>query len=820
MVTQPSGKAVQDVAISLDRGCLLRGGREIRLRAKTFQVLAYLHEHHGRLVTKDDLFRAVWPDTFVSDDSLTKCIGEIRQALGDDDHRLLKTVARRGFILDALLATVGIASMEAHTPTLRESAERRTHNLPAQLTSFIGRERERAELERLLASTRLLTLTGAGGCGKTRLALEVARQMLDEFPDGVWLVDLTPLGDPSLVAQSVAAVLDVHQLPDRSLVDSLADQLRHRRAFLLLDNCEHVIASAAELAETLLSAAPGLTLLATSREALGIAGEKSYRVASLTVPEPRIPPSGDLLEYEAVRLLVDRATAAGSTFAVTSENAGTVTDVCRRLDGIPLAIELAAARLKVLTIEQVNTRLDDRFRLLTRTDRTRIGRQRTLEATVDWSYDLLTESERRLLRRLSTFAGGWTLESAEHVCGGDGIHRQDVLDLMTRLVDKSLVMVDADVGAHHRYRFLETVRHYGRERLQESDEADAVRARHFGFFLDLARRAEPELTRAKQLLWLDRLQLEHDNLRAALEWRLTSNYPAPGSVDIAAPLHWFWLKRAYLAEGQRFLERALAKDTTAAPAERARACMALGSLVFFQGDFDRADRLLAESAALARAASEPSIVAVALGLQTMAAMERDDGAAAARCAAESGAAGRAAGQPWLESFSLTYSAYEALYAGDVDRAGDLHEQVLAMSRAHGDLWGMGIVLFDLALLRVVQGRFAESRALCGEGMALGRQFGDRRAIAWCLGVVAGADAAEGQPLRAAQLLGAMEGLLDGIGSSVQPTYNSLVGDRLAGALQEELGTDIYGRALAAGRAMSLSQAMDCALDAQDAGRSV
>jgi hypothetical protein len=387
-----------------------------------------------------------------------------------------------------------------------------------------------------------------------------------------------------------------------------------------------------------------------------------------------------------------------------------------------------------------------------------------------------------------------------------------VLDLMTRLVDKSLVLVDPDVEGRRRYRFLETVRHYGRERLEASDEADAVRARHFGFFLDLARRAEPELTRAEQLLWLDRLQLEHDNLRAALEWYLASRHPGADGLELAASLHWFWLKRACFAEGQRFLERALARDTSAAPAERAPALMALGSIVFFQGQFDRADGLLEESAALAGAAGEPSIAAVALGLQTMAAMERGDRAAAARCAAESGAAGRASGERWLESFSLTYSAYEALYAGDVDRAGDLHEQVLAIGRAHGDLWGMGIVLFDLALLRVVQHRYAEARALCHEGMTIGHRFRDRRAIAWCLGVLAGADAAEGQPVRAARLLGAMQGLLDAIGSSAQPTFNALIGDRLAGALREELGTDTCGRALAAGRAMSLSQAMDCAID--------
>jgi non-specific serine/threonine protein kinase len=815
---QLSGKA-QDVAINLDRGCLLRGGCEIRLRAKTFQVLKCLHERHGLLVTKEDLFRAVWPDTFVSDDSLTKCIREIRHALNDADRQLVKTVARRGFILDAPLTTVRIAGVEARTPPLRESSEPRIDNLPAQLTSFIGREREMAELERLLASTRLLTLTGAGGCGKTRLALEVARQVLDRFPDGVWLADLAPLGEPSRVAHVVASVVDIRQAPGRSLVESMLDQLRHRRTLLLLDNCEHVIGSASELAETLLRGAAGLTILATSREALGIAGETTWRVPSLGTPDPGHPtPSDHLLEYGAVRLLVERATAAGSTFALTQDNAGTVAEVCRRLDGIPLAIELAAARLKVLSIEQVNARLDDRFRLLTGTGRG-IGRQRTLEATVDWSYDLLPEGERLLLRRLSTFAGGWTLEAAEHVCAGDGIDGHAVLDLMTRLVDKSLVIVDADPDGLARYRCLETVRHYGRQRLQESGEAPAVRARHFAFFLHLARRAEPELTRAKQLLWLDRLQMEHDNLGAALEWCLVSRRPGSDGLELAAALHWFWLKSACFAEGQQWLERALASDTGAVSTCRARAIMALGSIVFFQGDFARADGLLGESAVLAGAAGELATVALARGLQTMGAMERGDRAAAAQCAAQSAAAGRASGEPWLESFSLTYRAYEALYAGDLDRAGDLHEKVLAMGRAQGDVWGIGIVLCDLALLRVVQHHHAEARALCGEGITLARQFGDRRAIAWCLGVLAGADAAEGQPLRAARLLGAMEGLLDAVGSSAQPTYNALIGDRLAGALQEQLGTDTYGQALAAGRAMSLSQAMDWAVDAQAAVRS-
>jgi non-specific serine/threonine protein kinase len=791
----------------MDRGCLLRGGREVRLRAKTFLVLRYLHEHHGRLVTKDDLFRAVWPDTFVSDDSLTKCVREIRTALGDRDHQLLKTVARRGFILDAPLATAPPSSQD------HESPERRMHNLPASISSLIGRRREIAELARLLPAVRLLTLTGAGGCGKTRLALELARGVRDEFADGAWLADLAPLRDAALVAQTVASVLDVRQSTGRTLVTSLADWLRHRRTLLLLDNCEHVLASTAGLAESLLCAAEGLTILATSREPLGIPGETTWRVPSLTLPEGHHAGSvNDLLSYEAVHLLAERSAAVNSGFAVTTDNASTVADVCRRLDGIPLAIELAAARLKVLSIEQINSRLDDRFRLLTRTDSTRIGRQRTLEAAVDWSYDLLLEPERQLLRRLSAFGGGWTIDAAEHVCAGAGIDPKDVLDLTTRLVDKSLVMVDGEFDSTRRYRFLETVRQYARERLQQSGEEESVRGRLFEFFLNLAHAAEPELLKRNQLLWLERLQREHDNLRIALEWGLASDQAGRRSLELATALHWFWLKRGYLDEGVQFLERALAKHPGAATNERARGLMALGTLIFFRGDFPRAQNLLDDCAALARAGGELSTEAFALGIGAMAAMERQDPVGGARRAEESAVAARAAGMPWLEGFSLTFHAYEALFAGAIDRAADLHENAVALGRTHGDVWGLGIVLNDLAILRVVQHRHGEARALCGEAIALGRQCGDRRAIAWALGVIAGADAAEGHPARAARLRGAMNGLLQSIGSSVQPSYNTLIGERLFEAVQLELGAEGYRQALEAGQAMPFAQAIDYALE--------
>jgi non-specific serine/threonine protein kinase len=808
------GEPAPGVAISLERECLLRGGHEIRLRAKTFQVLAHLHEHRGRLVTKEDLFRAVWPDTFVSDDSLTKCVREIRDALGDRQRQLLKTVARRGFILDASLPTAGQEGVQR--PQRREPSAPPPHNLPSPLSSFIGRRREIAELAQLLPSARLLTLTGTGGCGKTRLALEVARQVLDRFPDGAWRADLAPLGEPALVAQTVASVLDVRQAPGRTLVESLADQLRQRRTLVLLDNCEHVVAAAAELAHALLGAVDGLTILATSREALGITGETTWLVPPLTVPDtPYSGGSDELLWYESVRLLAERGAAVDSGFAITNDNARAVAEVCRRLDGIPLAIELAAARLRVLSIEQINARLDERFRLLIRSERTTIGRQRTLEATVDWSYDLLTGPERVVLSRLSVFAGGWTLEAAEHTCAGGGIATSDVLEVMARLIDKSLVMADAEVGGERRYRFLETVRQYAGERLEQTGGGDAVRRRHFEFFLDLALRVEPELVKEDQLLWLAHLQREHDNLRTALEWRLTSEQPDPDSLQLALALYWFWMKRAHLPEGQQYLERALARCPDGEPMRRAQAVAGLGSIIFFLGDFERAERLLEESAALADAAGDPATAALALGIGTMAAMERGDPGNAARRAAASAAAARAAGAPWLEGFSLSYEAYEALSAGDVDRAGVLHERALAVLRAQGDLWGMGIVLFDLALLRLVQRRHQEARALCGEAIALGRQFGDRRAVAWSLGILAGADAAEGQWVRAARLRGAMEGLLESIGSSVQPTYNAWIGDPLLAAVQQELGIDTCQQAMAAGRDMSLSQAIEYATSGQD-----
>src|ERR671916_1683038 len=394
------------------------------------------------------------------------------------------------------------AVVSAEAETAPRTPERPPNNLPLELSSFVGREKEIVEVERLLEHNRLVTLTGSGGCGKTRLALAVAGELVEGFEDGVWVVELAPLADPILVSQAVASVLGVREQPGRSPTEALADHLESKKVLLLLDNCEHLVEACATLAEALLRSCPELRVLATSREALGITGEVAWPVPSLSLPDlRRLSDIEGLPRYESARLFVERATTAKPTFALTEQNATAVAQVCYRLDGIPLAIELAAARTKVLPVEEISGRLDDCFRLLAAGGRTAMPRHRTLHATMDWSHDLLPDEERALFRRLSVFAGGFTLEAAESVCAGEDLERGEVLELLSHLVDKSLG-VAREVSGEARYRLLETVRQYAREKLSESDEAELLRERHAGFYLALAEEAEPELKGERQIAWV------------------------------------------------------------------------------------------------------------------------------------------------------------------------------------------------------------------------------------------------------------------------------------------------------------------------------
>lgn len=468
-------------------------------------------------------------------------------------------------------------------PPLR-SLSRLPTNLPAQLTSFVGREQEMAEVSRLLVPTRLLTLTGSGGCGKTRLAMQVAADLLDRYPDGVWLVELAGVGDPALVPQTVAAALGVREEAGRDLSDTLVGYLRGRETLLILDNCEHLVEAAAQIATTILRACPDVQILATSREPLDVPGETTWVVPSMTVPDAR-EPLASLERFEAVRLFIERAQQAHPSLRLNERTATAVIQICRRLDGIPLAIELAAARAKVLSVDQIAARLDDRFRLLGET-RGAIPRHETLAAAVAWSYDLLGEDERTVFRRLGVFQSGFTEQAAIEVCGGDGLDPGQISPVLMSLVEKSLALRLEGEG-DERFALLETVRQFAEERLADAGERGTYRSAHLRYFADLTAGAVEEMRGPRQAAWLDVLEAEHDNLRAALDHAAVSGKAAEG-LAMATSLAPFWEIRAYLSEGRRRLEALLALDTSVDPGLRGAALGAAGALAHAMGDYDAA----------------------------------------------------------------------------------------------------------------------------------------------------------------------------------------------------------------------------------------
>jgi non-specific serine/threonine protein kinase len=618
-------------------------------------------------------------------------------------------------------------------------------NLPRQLTSFIGREREIAEIKRLLKTTYLLTLTGSGGCGKTRLALKVAADLIDEYADGVWLMDLSPLSEPSLVPQTVASALGLREQPRRSLKETLSDYLRSKQMLLMLDNCEHLVGACAALSESLLRSCQNLRVLATSRAALGIAGELAYRVPSLSLPDPKYVQSigaSDLTRYEAVRLFVERAASSQPTFALTNQNALVAAQICQRLDGIPLAIELAAARVKVLSAEQIADRLDDRFRLLTGGSRTALPRHQTLRATMDWSYNLLSEVERALLRRLSVFAGGWTLEAAEAICAdvagvslsvsplGPSIRPDEILDLLAHLVDKSLVVVE-DRGGEARYRLLETVRQYGREKLIESGEEAVLRGRHLNWVLARAERAEPELRGPDQGVWLDRLDVEHDNLRSALEWSLGGGEGETG-LRLAGALWRFWWGHGYWNEGRKWLEGALSKSGSASVSLKTKALLGAGRLAVLQGDYGQAKAFYEESLSLYRKLQDKEGIASSCFSLGIVAQRQSDYRRAMMLWEESLAMFRELGNKRYIALSLTSLGQIAEVQGDYSLANALHEESLASSRKLSNKWDIVYPLGGLVSVALHQGDYKRAEELCEEILALKRELGSKEGDGYLL----------------------------------------------------------------------------------------
>ncbi len=704
------------------------------------------------------------------------------------------------------------------------------NNLPAQLTSFIGREEELAQAQLLLKNTRMLTLMGAGGTGKTRLSIEVANRLLDTFPDGIWFVELAPLTDPSLVVQELASLLKVREEPGQLLITSVADHLRDKLALVILDNCEHLVEACARLAEELLRACPKLRILASSREGLGIGGETTWRVPSLSAPNPnRLPSLEKLTQYEAVRLFVDRATSANPKFQVTNQNAAALAQLCYQLDGIPLALELAAVRIKAMTVEQIAARLDNRFKLLTSGSRTALPRQQTLRALIDWSYDLLPENERAMLTRLSVFAGGWTLEDAEAVCVGEyeggAIEDFDVIDLLMQMVNKSLAIAE-EQDQETRYRMLVSIRQYAQEKLIERGEAEQVKSNHCAYYLKLSEKAEPALIGPQQTEWLARLEQDHDNLRTALGWSLEAGEagwqaadselsdPFEVALRFGGALWRFWMVRGYLSEGRQWLEAALTASgaSTVSSAIRAKALKAAGTLSNTQNDPEAAREYYKKSLELMRQLGDRPGVASLLNNLGVVAREQGDHATARIFYEKSLAQFRVLDNKFAVGQLLNNLGLVARDQGDLTAARAFLEESLTIRRGLKDKWGIANTLDSLGDVTLDQKDFKAAHIFLKESLRLYRELGDRRTIAALLDFFAGLAAIEIQSDRSARLAGAAHTLRKTIGAPLSQAEESVLRRRLLPARQT-LSPQAWLEAWEAGQAMTFDQAVDYALEA-------
>ncbi|MCC6626577.1 MAG: adenylate/guanylate cyclase domain-containing protein [Chloroflexi bacterium] len=712
-------------------------------------------------------------------------------------------------------------------PPLR-SLDAYPHNLPPQLTSFIGRQVELAEIKGRLATTRLLTLTGTGGCGKTRLALQVAADLIDAYPEGVWLVELAPLADPLLVLPTLAAVVGVAEQPGQPLLAGLLAGLKSRRLLLVFDNCEHLLDATARLADALIRGCPGVVVLATSREALGIAGEAPWRVPSLAVPNPhQALPLAALADVEAVQLFLARVRVGQPRFTLSEGNAAAVTQVCRRLDGIPLALELAAARVRALPVQELAQRLDDRFRLLTGGSRTALPRQQTLQATIDWSYQLLDPQEQALLRRLSVFAGGWTLPAAETVGAGGPIEDRAVLDLLTRLVDKSLVMLD-ESGEEWRYQLLETVRQHAGELLAASGEAESVHGRHAQAMLTLmaSAHAQPDLS---QITWMlgdtmsapgmDRIERDHDNMRLALRWLLDCNSwdPALRLVSMLGP---FWYGRGYLREAKQWLTEALRGSIEVDPELRAAALLGGSSMAMYLVDPPTALAWASEARSIYRSLSQRRAEATALlilgNAYLRATGELQDYEQARALLETALVLCREEKDRHTEGTVLPCLGLVTFYQGDLSASRRHQEQALAIrrelavSRELRVLRGVAASVNWLGHVAVAEGGLAEARALYTEGLRLHQEFHFTPGYSLSLSCFANLAAAAGQNRRAVRLGAAALAQAEPLGLQGWTTTQAGIGQRIE-ALRSTLPVAEQAAVWAEGQAMTTEQAIAYAL---------
>jgi predicted ATPase/DNA-binding winged helix-turn-helix (wHTH) protein len=798
--------AIVDQALRFDHFELQPAERVLRVRgepvavgSRAFDLLLALAQRHERLVTKQELLDLVWPGLIVEEHNIATQISTLRKLLGAS---AIATLPGYGYRLTALPQ----APPAEATVTL--AAQRLRHNLPDRRTRFIGREGALADLARLLPSTRLLTLTGIGGCGKTRLALQFAQQQLAAFADGLWFVDLAPLKDAERVAPTCAAVLGLREEGERPLMQRLLEHLAAHPALLVLDNCEHVIDGVAAVVDAVLAGSmsltgapgtPGTKILATSREGLGVTGEQIYPVRSLSLPA-----TVDLLTVqgaESVRVFVDRAQLALPDFKVGPDNAASIAEICRRLDGIALAIELAAARVTMLPVTEIAARLDDRFRLLTGGSRA-LPRHQTLHAAMQWSYEQLAPPEQHLLRQMSVFADGWTLPAAAEVA--QIADEYEALALLTVLHDKSLLVVErSDAGSAPRYRMLETVRQYAMERLNECGEGEAARGRHAAHYVGWAERAEPHVRGPDQDAWISRFRQEHENLIAALTWCSEGQVDPQTGLRLMAATTFYWVWNG-VELGHRLACAVLEQDRMAADTQaRVGTLRAISKLSLFRGHYPEALSFAQQALDVARRVGEARSTLMALdelgsALNTVGRVDE-----ALPLHEEALAMARTLGDPSLLPYILNSVAESLRSAGQLNEAERCYGEALDAARGQGGRLGMVVPLNNLIRVLVARGRLDQARRMAVECLSLSR--GQKVGVD-LLEVTVGLASCLSEHAKAARFWGAADQTLKAWGYRHQPVDVEHTAPLIANS-RRALGDDAFGAAESAGRTLDFESAM-------------
>jgi predicted ATPase len=729
----------------------------------------------------------------VEENNLQVQVSALRRILG---QQAIATIPGRGYRFTLELEPIGADAPPApHVPA---------HNLPQPLTSFVGHENDLAQYARMLEQTRLLTLTGIGGCGKTRLAIKLAEVVLPSFPAGVCFVDLASVAEPERVALTVATTLRVQERVDTPIEETLCRHLAAQRLLLVLDNCEHLIGACTALVERLLKAAPGIRALATSREALGVAGELTVSVRSLSSPPAGPAPDLQTIEsFEAVRMFVDRAKHVVPEFTLNSANAPAIAEICRRLDGIPLALEFAAARLRLLSPEQIRAKLDDRFRLLTSSSRA-MSRHQTLLATLQWSYEQLTSDEQKWLQRLSVFAGGWTLAAAAAVAG-DGCDELAALEWLERLVDKSLVLVDRGARDEPRYTMLETVRQYAQERLT-SDDSNLLRERHLAHFLGIAKSTSANLYTKNLKQSLEKLDVELPNLLAAHAWCAAAQNGANQGLELVTLLRLYWVNRGLFALGQQLYDEALGRRGIESRAIlRAKTLFSIGQHNFFRGRLSAVLPPTEEALLIAREHGDEELALNCLGKLVLTLVILGDAARAFECASEQLAIAKKIGELRFIGFALTSMGEARRAQGDFDGAAEAYEQALPLL-GDDDQVNKAFALRDIARVSIARGALGRARETLAQSIQIGREVGARyseqRDLEAASLLVAACDDWE----CAARLQGAADTAADAMGG-----VRNAQDDRVRTALREKprvmLGPDAYTRAYDAGCRLSAEEAL-------------